>query len=133
MVLYTKCILKPKEDSDGTRICIMSRLTLNDGVTPDYRLIEEGLFDQWIKELAPEPKLLGDYYKRGLDWADFEKRYISYIQSDLIRTYIESIGIKALKENVTILCIEESCEFCHRRLVADECKRLFKDLIVIHI
>lgn len=64
-MIYTKSILKPKEESDGIRISVMSRHTLNDGITshPD---INESSYDEWLKILAPSDQLVGDYYKRSL-------------------------------------------------------------------
>ena len=71
-MLKTKCILEPKEISDGLRISVMNRHTLNDGVTPDLR-IDSSSYDLWFPWLAPPNLLLGDYYKRGLPWEQYEK------------------------------------------------------------
>ena len=38
MSLFTKCILKEKENNDGLRISVMSRHTQNDGVKLDKRI-----------------------------------------------------------------------------------------------
>ena len=39
--LYTKSILKPRSSRDGRRISVMSRHTLEDGVTQDKRITEK--------------------------------------------------------------------------------------------
>jgi len=39
MSLSTGCILSPRQESDGTRISVMSRHTLNDGKTSDERIV----------------------------------------------------------------------------------------------
>lgn len=72
-ILRTSCILIPRSPIDGIRISVMSRHTLNDGKTPDHRLM--GMFDEHRPELGPAPKLIGDYY-RGLSWAEFAEKIL---------------------------------------------------------
>ncbi len=131
MALYTKCILKEKDASDGLRVSIMSRHTLQDGTTPHPQISPDS-FDIHMPALAPSPKLIGDYYKRGLSWEDFEKRFTVEMSSAASVEKLQEITEKALRENVTLLCIEETCDFCHRRLVAELCKKLNSDLVVEH-
>lgn len=109
----------------------MSRHTLQNGITP-HPDISPDTFDVHIPNLAPSPKLIGDYYKRGLSWDDFEKRFMSEMSSVKATEKLQEIAEKALRENVTLLCIEETCDFCHRRLVAELCKKLNPDLVVEH-
>ena len=120
-MLRTKSILAPKESYDGLRISVMSRHTLNDGITPDIRITED-LFDEWKKEFAPPLKLLGNYYKRNLLWENFEIKYLNYLES--IYNEVSNLAKKAIQENITLLCVEESPKRCHRRLLAEECKRI---------
>ncbi len=127
-MLKTKCILYKKEKSDGLRISIMSRHTLYDGVTSDDRITDKS-FDKWQLDFAPPTKLLGDYYKRNLPWDKFEKRYIEYLNS--IQDKIKNLAIDALKKDITLLCIEETPEKCHRKLLAKECKKIVPELEMI--
>lgn len=64
-MLKTKSILAPIEETDGNRISIMSRHTLNDGITPHPR-INNSSYQEWNKVLATPEKLIGDHYKRNL-------------------------------------------------------------------
>lgn len=131
MPLFTKCILSPKAESDdGRRISVMSRHTLNDGITP-HPDINDSSFDQWLKILAPHPKLVGAYYRKEIEWEEFAARYVESLGSD--DKLIAMLGLvrKAEHENVTIMCIEDSPERCHRRLLAEECQRRFPQLQVI--
>ncbi|MFA6429098.1 MAG: DUF488 domain-containing protein [Patescibacteria group bacterium] len=116
--LKTKSILSPREAADGTRICVMSRLTLNDGVTPDPCL-EKADFDEWIKDVAPPAKLVGDYYKRGLPWETFEQRYRAFLETPQARATVEALARRSRTETITLLCIEETDTHCHRRLLAE--------------
>ena len=74
----TKCIKAPASFEDGIRISVMSRHTLADGVTPDPEIRPE-MFDQWWPELAPPPRLIGSYYKRGLSWAEFGEEFRKHL------------------------------------------------------
>lgn len=128
-MLYTSCILKPRI-LDEYRISVMSRHTLNNGITPDLR-ITPASYDIWIKELAPSGKLIGDYYKRGLSWKEFEEKYLREIEnkSNLVRR----IAAVSLCTNISLVCIEESEELCHRRLLAEKCKKYEPKLFVCHV
>jgi uncharacterized protein YeaO (DUF488 family) len=121
-MLKTKSILKSKENSDGLRVSVMSRHTLNDGKTP-HPEINESSYDQWLQILSPPTKLLGDYYKRGLSWNEFEQRYLDYIRMPEVQVEVKALAERSLDTVITLLCIEEFPMYCHRRLLAEECKQ----------
>lgn len=127
MTLFTKPILSPSLESGGLRISVMSRHTLNDGITP-HPGIKPDMYDEWLPEVAPSADLLGDYYKRGLGWDEFTERYIEQLSKDKRKRIIEKLASRALSQDITIMCIEETPEYCHRRLLAEECKRIEPDL-----
>ena len=128
-MLKTKSILYDKEDTDGLRISVMSRHTLNDGVTTQPEITDSS-YNQWLQILAPPAKLIGDYYKRGLPWEQFEQKYLNYIRSANIQTEVQKLAEQSLDSVITLLCIEESPEFCHRRLLAEECKKYQPNLVL---
>lgn len=128
-MLKTKSILAPKEASDGIRISVMSRHTLNDGITPHPEISLEH-YNAWMKNVAPPKKIVGDYYKRGLSWEQFEKKYLEYIRQPIVQWEVKTLAKKSLDSTITILCIEDSPEHCHRRLLAEECKRYEPSLIL---
>ncbi|MAF99004.1 MAG: hypothetical protein CMH61_00170 [Nanoarchaeota archaeon] len=130
-MLYTKCIFKEIELSDGIRISVMSRHTLNDGKTPDPRITPQ-CFDEWLQELAPPAKLIGDYYKRDLPWEDFERRYTHHLRTQSVSTLVQSLAERATLTDITLLCVEETTERCHRRLLAAECQTYEKSLEIHH-
>lgn len=130
MTLQSRCILKPREVSDGTRISIMSRHTLSDGITP-HPEISDGLFDEHIIDLAPPPKLVGKWYRGELGGQnktifdkEFTPRYIEYIHSDTIEPIVFALAKTSLQQTVTVLCIESTPEMCHRRLLLEECQKI---------
>jgi uncharacterized protein YeaO (DUF488 family) len=128
-MLKTKSILEQKEDSDGLRISVMSRHMLNDGITPHPKITDSS-YDQWLQILAPPAKLLGNYYKRGLPWKQFEQKYLNYLRSSKIQPEIKKLAKRSLDSIITLLCIEESPEYCHRRILAEECKRYQPSLVL---
>lgn len=130
-MLYTKSIFHEKEETDGTRISIMSRHTLNDGITPDPRITPTA-FDEWMPELAPPAKLVGDYYHRNLPWEDFEQRYLEHLHQPDVSPLVSTLATCALSHDITLLCVEETAQYCHRRVLAEECQRYEPDLIVGH-
>tara|TARA_Y100000310_G_scaffold314237_1_gene363412 strand:+ start:2129 stop:2524 length:396 start_codon:yes stop_codon:yes gene_type:complete len=128
-MLKTKCILESKEESDGLRISVMSRHTLEDGVTPDLRITSSS-YDLRMPSLAPPSQLLRDYYKWGLSWDKFEKKYLEYVNKPWIVNEIKKLASRSLNNDITLLCIEESSEYCHRRLLAEECKKYESSLVL---
>ncbi|RJQ20348.1 DUF488 domain-containing protein [Candidatus Woesearchaeota archaeon] len=128
-MLKTGCIYTPPKTSDGLRISIMSRHTYNDGITPDERILRTS-YDLWLPQLAPPPKLIGAYYKRGLPWNQFETRYIDHLSSEPLREEIRTFLDAALTLDLTTLCCEETPARCHRRLLAEYCKTLEPRLVL---
>ena len=94
-MLKTKSILYDKEDTDGLRISVMSRHTLNDGITP-HPEITDSSYNQWLQILAPPVKLIGDYYKRDLPWEQFEQKYLDYIRSSNVQTEVQKLAERSL-------------------------------------
>lgn len=131
-MLYTKCILDSVDtEEDGLRISIMSRHTLNDGVTPDKRIVS-GSYDVHLSVLAPSLKLIGAYYKESLAWGVFENRYLEEIRHPQKFSIVQVLSRLALATDVTLLCIEDCSDRCHRRLLAEECQRIMPELKVLH-
>ncbi len=119
-MIKTKCIKDPIEPSDGIRISVMSSHTI-DGIIPDTE-ITENMYDLHIPELAAPKKLLGDYYKRGLSWSEYETRYLEYIRTLDIKLLILDLIKKY--DIITFLCIESDDSKCHRRLLQEECIKM---------
>jgi len=106
----------------------MSSQTL-DGVIPDTTILDT-MYDLHIPELSAPNKLLGDYYKRGISWDEYEFRYLDHIRTP----EIQKIIIKLIEkyDTITFLCIEEDDSKCHRRLLQEECNRLTVSISIKH-
>lgn len=134
-MLFTKCILGEREITDGIRISVMSRHTLNDGKTIDHRI--DGQFDEHQWALGPNGKLIGNYYKppehpERIDWDEFEKGYVAWIRRSDRIPLVRLLAFRASQSDLTIMCIEETPERCHRRLLAEECLRYEPGLTLVH-
>lgn len=122
-MLFTKSILAPIESGDGVRISIMSRHTQPDGVTPDTRITANRYQLHW-PEVAPPPTLIGDYYRRGISWEEFSSRYELFLAiTASAREKIEELLLMAHYRAVTVMCIEDTPTWCHRRLLAELCRK----------
>jgi len=134
MALHTACIFTPK-DRVGVAISVMSRHTQNDGKTPDERLdknLHPEIYDDWRRELAPPPYLVGSWYKKRIGWEEFEEEYRSFLKYDLhARLSLERLAFEALSSDITIMCVESTPEKCHRRILAEECVKIRPNLVVV--
>jgi uncharacterized protein YeaO (DUF488 family) len=108
----------------------MSRHTLNDGVTPDPAITEE-LFDRWWPEIAPPAKLIGAYCRQEISWEDFEREFLNHLKSSTAAVRLRHLAALSRNGTITILCVEPTPEHCHRRLVAEACRRINPLLDVI--
>lgn len=120
MPLYTRCIKAPKRDTDGVRISVMSLHTLNDGVTPDPAITPD-MFHLWWKVLAPPQKLIGAYYRGDIVWNDFDRLFRMYLVLPNVEVFMRRLIRRAGEIPVTILCVEDAPDHCHRRLIAETC------------
>ncbi|MFZ2192856.1 MAG: DUF488 family protein [Candidatus Moraniibacteriota bacterium] len=129
--LFTKSIIKEREPNEK-RISVMSRHTKEDGVTPDERIIERVTFDEWQKDFAPPEKLVGAYYRKEILWEEFERKYFEFLRSDKIKPKVEDFAKRCIEEVITLMCIEDTADKCHRRLLAEELQRYQPHLKIIH-
>ncbi len=129
-MLKTKSIFAEVEPDDGLRISIMSRHTLSDGISPDPR-ISQDLYDDWWPDIAPKPTLVGSYYRREITWLEFAKSYNNDLTTSNTALFVARLVKISLDRDVTVMCIEETPAQCHRRLLAEECRRLSSNLKVL--
>ena len=108
----------------------MSRPTLKDGHTPDPNITAES-FDEWWMELSPPPHLVAEYYHRGLPWEKFRKEYLRYLHQTNARHVLRNLSRWAQQEDFTLLCVEPAPEYCHRRILVEECVRREPGLEVV--
>lgn len=118
MALYTKSVQAKPSKNDGIRVCIMRR--------PDTWAV----YDIWMPTLAPSHKLLDDAHAKIIDWNGYVKRFNKEVIKGR-REHLKLLIDLALKRKITILCWEKTPEHCHRRLVAEECKKITPKLKIV--
>ncbi len=118
MSLYTKSAQLPPQKKDGIRICIMRR--------PG----DEIQWDIWIPHLAPSHQLLTDYHQGKVDWDGFCVQFQKEVIKDK-KEYLQVVIDLAKLHDITLICWEETPERCHRRLIAEECKKINTSLEVV--
>jgi uncharacterized protein YeaO (DUF488 family) len=129
-MLYTKCIFTKPEEYDGIRISVMSRHTLNDGRTPDTRITNQQ-FHYWLRDLAPPDRLVGEYLKRGMNFEEYEKQYVGFLRRKS-PALLRSLGNLSTIYDITLLCEESTADRCHRRILAEELKRMNPLIRIMH-
>jgi uncharacterized protein YeaO (DUF488 family) len=131
--IHTVSLFTPIEiDRGRTRISIISRPTLDDGKTPDRRIIQGITHHEWIKDFAPPLKLIGAYKRKEINWEGYERKYFEFLRSPIMREKVKILALRCLQEKITLACIEERDNFCHRRLLAEELQRHQPELLIVH-
>ncbi|TMI12390.1 DUF488 family protein [Candidatus Bathyarchaeota archaeon] len=111
MAIKTKSIFQPPNREDGIRILI----------TRFYpRGVERTRFDEWAISLAPSQELLFSYRNGNKNWSSFKRSFLIELRDNV--ESIEAIHVLnevSRKQNVTLLCYEQSGVACHRHIVRD--------------
>lgn len=118
MPLYTKSVQVPASPEDGVRVCIMRR--------PG----EDVQWDVWMPHLAPSHEVLTARHQGVMTKPEFNTWFEKHVLQDQ-RHYLELLIDMAKNRKITILCWEEDPTTCHRKLVADECKKIDPDLEIV--
>ncbi len=84
----------------------------------------------WVQR----PQLIGQWIRREIKWAEFEKRFYQQIKKSPNATLLlKNICQTARKSNVTLLCKELNPQFCHRKILASICREIDPNLIIKHV
>ncbi|MDE1728382.1 MAG: DUF488 family protein, partial [Thaumarchaeota archaeon] len=95
IMINTKSIYQPKEESDGIRILITRFYPR--GVKKDH-------FDVWIRELAPSPSLLQSYKQGERNWDDFKTAFLSELRENIDSLeVIHALNQQNVVKNITLL------------------------------
>ena len=131
-MLITKCIFAPVEKDDGLRVSIMSRHTLNDGITPDRRITRHS-YENHYQMFAPPLTTVGAWYKEKIDWEEFTRQYTTHLEEKYVREHLAVLAREALHKNITLLCVEPTEDQCHRGILARICQELEPTLTIKHV
>lgn len=127
--LHTVSLFTPLEvDRGRIRISVISRPTLDDGLTPDERIKEGITHHEWIKYFAPPPKLIGSYKRGEIFWQEYQKKYFDFLREPKIIESVQRFANRCRHVKITLAC----ADFCHRRLLAEEIQRYVPKLKIVH-
>ena len=131
--LHTVSLFTPLEIDQGRiRISVISRATLDDGITPDERIKEGITHHEWIKDFAPPPKLIGSFKRGEILWKEYREKYLEFLRALGQKEKVQKFAQRCRQEKITLACVEEKPDFCHRRLLAQELQRYESELIIVH-
>jgi len=109
IMISTKSIYQPKEESDGIRILITRFYPR--GVKKDH-------FDCWVRELAPSPTLLQSYKQGERTWEEFKIEFLTEMRDSIDSLeVIHALNQQNAVKNITLLCYERDGMPCHRHIV----------------
>lgn len=80
-------------------------------------------------DLSPTEEILKKYKNKEITWSEYEKHFMELLN---IRKPEKYIGVELLN-NSCLLCSESTADKCHRRLVAEYFKNIYKEIEIIHI
>lgn len=111
MSIKTKQIYEKPSQDDGIRFLI----------TRYYpRGVKKDSFDEWLRVLAPSPKLLFEYKDKKIDWETFKNRFLHELANNIDSVEIINILHEEMKNDViTLLCFERTGVPCHRHIIKE--------------
>ncbi len=124
IMLKTKSFLEPIKSSDGVRISVVGKHEWDAGIMTytDLTSIEPWMYDEWMKIFAPPLKLVGDLYiRKSCSHEEFRERYFGYLSLPKVDVEVRRLAKRSAVEDVSVLCLEPSPEYCHRRYLAERC------------
>jgi uncharacterized protein (DUF488 family) len=78
---------------------------------------------------APNEQILKDYKKKIITWADYDKKYISLLDS---RNIAQDFNPE-IYNNSCLLCSEPEPSQCHRRLLAEFFQKKNPNIVIKHL
>jgi uncharacterized protein (DUF488 family) len=78
---------------------------------------------------APTKEILEGYKKEEIPWSVYEEKYLGLLSQ---RCIAQKITPEELDKSC-FLCSEPKPEFCHRRLLAEYLKSIYKNIEIKHL
>lgn len=83
------------------------------------RGVAKASVDEYVSALAPSRRLLQSYRAGDITWEAFRERYLDEMQGEDQRTEIHRLAKLARSQRITLLCVCDDQERCHRWLLQD--------------
>ena len=79
--------------------------------------------------MAPNPSLFENYKNGNTSWAEYEKIYNKFLNTEANLDFFYAFKNK----RICILCAESTPEQCHRRLLAEKIAKIYDDVTIVHL
>ncbi|HUF54438.1 MAG TPA: DUF488 family protein [Dehalococcoidia bacterium] len=83
--------------------------------------------DEYVRVLGPSRELLAAYRSGQISWTDYRMRFLDEMDGEAQRAEIHRLAKLARSETITILCVCDDPEKCHRWLLRDLIARFDDD------
>lgn len=83
------------------------------------------------EKFSPSESTLSRYKKKEINWTSYEVEFEETMNLRQIEKYISENY--EIYNSVCLLCSEPTAEFCHRRLIADKFKKVFKNIEIVNL
>jgi uncharacterized protein YeaO (DUF488 family) len=103
-----KRIYEPPSEEDGYRV-------LSTRYWP--RGVPKSRVDEYTTKTAPSRALLREFKHERLSWEDYVPRYLEEMGSEDAVSAIRRLAEKAKSDRITLMCICEDENRCHRSLL----------------
>ncbi len=103
-----KRIYDPPSPDDGRRILITRYWP---------RGVPKSAVDEYTTKVAPSRQLLRQFKHEGLTWEEYTPRYLAEMTRPEAVTEIQRLAKLAESEPITLMCICEDEDHCHRSLL----------------
>lgn len=110
MIKTEKNVYEPREASDGRRILVMR-------LWP--RGVARSHVDEWLKDLGSSRKLIEDWKRERIGWAEAKRRYQEEMKDPEKQKLIRALAERGRKETLTLLCGCRDPNRCHRAILKE--------------
>lgn len=83
------------------------------------RGVAKDAIDEYVPTLAPSRELLRSYRDGDIPWEQFHERYIEEMRGEEQTAEIHRLARRAWSDRITLLCVCDEDEKCHRWLLQD--------------
>jgi uncharacterized protein YeaO (DUF488 family) len=103
-----KRVHEPASPDDGRRILVTRYWP---------RGVPKSHVDEYTTKVAPSRELLRQFKHEGLTWEQYVPRYVDEMRSETAQTAIKALAHAARRGTVTLMCVCEDENRCHRSLL----------------
>ena len=105
-----KRVYEPASSDDGHRV-LATRYWA--------RGVPKSAVNEYDTKVAPSRELLREFKHEGLSWEDYVPRYLEEMKTESAKSDIKRLAEIAKSGRLTLMCICEDENHCHRSLLRD--------------